>query len=295
MSRVLITGGAGFLGARVVALARGAGHEVISADVIRGADIALDVGDPAAVASTIESTRPEAIVHLAALLTDAGERAPVEATRVNALGTAALFAAAGTHRCERVIFASSISAVGPTQGPLGDDAQLTPGNVYGATKAFCEHLARAMAAHPNTPRYLGLRFGYVYGPGRVRGWRDLQGLIERVAAGERELTYPDYPEAIDWTWVGDAADTLKRALECPLPRFKVVNVAGDKRRVREAIAHLQRTFPDLRADPVAATTPPSAWDLVNDGLEALLGRVPTTTLEQGIDQLLAALRESPKR
>jgi len=52
-------------------------------------------------------------------VTDAGERAPVEATRVNALGTAAVFAAAGVHRCERVIFASSISAVGPTPGPAG--------------------------------------------------------------------------------------------------------------------------------------------------------------------------------
>jgi hypothetical protein len=64
--------------------------------------------------------------------------------------------------------------------------------------------------------------------------------------------------------------------------------------VREAIAHLQGRFPDPRADPVAATTPPSAWNLVNDGSEALLGGVPTTTLEKGIDQLLAALRDSPK-
>jgi hypothetical protein len=35
-------------------------------------------------------------------------------------------------------------------------------------------------------------------------------------------------------------------------------------------------------------TPPAAWGLVNDGLEGLLGYVPTTTLEQGIDRMLAA-------
>jgi len=150
-----------------------------------------------------------------------------------------------------------------------------------------------MAAHPNAPRYLGLRFGFGYGPGRVRGWRELQGLIERVAAGERELTYPDYPEAIDWTWVDDAAATLKRALERPLPRFKVVNVAGDKRRVREAIKHLQRRFPIC--EPIRSLR----RRLRRRGIWSTTGcqpcwvgfRPPCWT---GNRPLLAALRENPE-
>ena len=153
-----------------------------TADILPGADRALDAGDPEAIAALVADTRPDAIVHLAAGLTDAGERDPVGTARLNALGTAAVFAAAEKNGVGRVIYASSISAVGPITGRVGDDTRLEPGNVYGATKAFCEHLARAMSARPNAPAYLGLRFGYVYGPGRVRGWVEVQALIEQVGA-----------------------------------------------------------------------------------------------------------------
>lgn len=288
MRCVLAIGGAGFLGAAFAARARAAGHEVVTADLLPAADRALDASDPVGIAALVAGVAPRAIVHLAAGLTDAGERDPVGTVRLNALGTAAVFAAAEANAVERVIYATSISAVGPTSGSVGDDTRLAPGNVYGATKAFCEHLAAAMSTRPGAPAYLGLRFGYVYGPGRVRGWRDMQAIIERVAAGERSLEYPDYPGAIDWTWIDDAALVLLRAIERPLPRNAVVNVVGDKRTIRDAIAHLRRSRPGLDARGRAASTPPAAWGLVNDGLDALLGTVPATTLEQGIDRMLAA-------
>jgi len=293
MARVLITGGEGFLGAPLARLARSAGHDVVTADVLPTATRRLDACDTDAIATLVGEVRPQAIVHLAAGLTDAGERDPVGTTRLNALGTAAVFAAAEANGVERVIYATSISAVGPTMGATGDDTRLNPGNVYGATKAFCEHLAAAMSTRANAPNYLGLRFGYVYGPGRVRGWRDTQRIVEKVAAGERRIAYPDYPEAIDWTWVDDAADILLRAIERPLPRNAVANVVGDKRRMRDAITHLQRRFPDLVADAMPARTPPAAWDLVNDGLEQLLGTIPRVTLEQGIDRMLELASAAP--
>jgi len=162
MASILVTGGCGFLGAALVRRARGAGHAVVTADVLPDADRALDATDADAIAALVAAVRPTAIVHLAAGLTDAGERDPVATTRLNALGTAAVFAAAEANGVGRVIYPTSISAVGPTMGEVGDDARLAPGNVYGATKAFCEHLAYAMSARPAAPSYLGLRFGYVY-------------------------------------------------------------------------------------------------------------------------------------
>lgn len=290
MKPVLVTGGAGFLGAAFAHQARASGHEVVTADLLPAADRHLDASNPDAIAALVAQVEPRAIVHLAAGLTDAGERDPVGTVRLNALGTAAVFAAAEANGVERVIYATSISAVGPTSGRVGDDTRLSPGNVYGATKAFCEHLAAAMSTRERAPAYLGLRFGYVYGPGRVRGWRDVQAIIERVAAGERDIDYPDYPEPIDWTWIDDAALVALRAVERPLPRNAVANVVGDKRRIGEAIAHLVRRHPDLRPRGFAARTPPAAWGLVNDSLEPLLGTVPSTTLEQGIDRMLAASR-----
>jgi len=288
MKRVLITGGAGFLGSPLAAIARAGGHAVVTADLLASADRHLDCADSAAIAALVAEEKPQAIVHLAAGLTDAGERDPVGTVRLNALGTTAVFAAAEANGVERVVYATSISAVGPTMQATGDDTRLNPGNVYGATKAFCEHLAAAMHTRAGAPAYLGLRFGYVYGPGRVRGWREVQQIVEKVAAGAREIEYPDYPEAIDWTWIDDAVAVLLQAIERPLPRNAVVNVVGDKRRMRDAVAHLQRRFPGLVAHARPARTPPAAWGLINDGLNGLLGVVPSVTLEQGIDRMLDA-------
>ena len=284
---ILVTGGGGFLGSAFASRARDAGHDVVIADRLPGADIALDASDTDAVAAAVAAVKPRAILHLAAGLNDMGQQDPVGCVRLNALGTAAVFAAAEANGVERVIYASSISAVGRAGTHDGDDQRLAPGNVYGATKAFCEHLAQAMSTRTGAPCYLGLRFGYVYGPGRVRGWRDAQSPIDRVAAGERRIDWPDFGHAIDWTWIDDAGEVLLRAVERPLPRCAALNVAGDKRTMADLVAHLKRRVPDLVDTRVPAQTNPAAWSLANDGLAALLGYAPSTTLEQGIDRMLA--------
>ena len=104
---------------------------------------------------------------------------------------------------------------------------------------------RSSRAREGAPAYLALRFGWIYGPGRRRGWRDVQARIERVIAGARRIEYPDLPDPIDWTWVHDAAEILLRAMTCPLAPFVAANALGDRRRVADAFAHLQRRFPDL--------------------------------------------------
>ena len=73
----------------------------------------------------------------------------------------------------------------------------------------------------------------------------------------------------------------------PSDSYLTLNVVGDKRPVRDAMAHLARRFPDLEAQARPARTPPAAWGLVNDGIGALLGVTPATTLEQGIDRMLS--------
>src|SRR5918995_663368 len=188
--KVLVTGGGGFLGAHFAVRARSAGHAVVTLDRV-GADLACDVSDAQALARLMKAETPEAVVHLAALLTDASAADPIGATRVNALGTAAVFSAARAAGARKVLYASSVAAVGPCAEDSGDDVALSPRTVYGATKAFGEHLARAMSETPDGPDFVVLRFGWVYGAGRERGWRSAQELIERFAAGERRVEFPD--------------------------------------------------------------------------------------------------------
>lgn len=286
--RTLVTGGAGFLGHAFAVRARKAGHQVATVDLDGDADFRCDVADVPALAAAMAKVRPEVVVHLAALLTDAAAGDPAAAVRINIGGTASVFAAARVAAVQRIVYASSVAAVGPCAEGSGDDVALRPQTVYGATKAAGEHLCRALSALDDCPASLALRFGWVYGPGRERGWRVAQEMIERFARGDRRVVVPDAPEPIDWTYVDDAAEVLLRALAAPLPRFTAFNVVGDRRTMRDAVAHLQLRHPGVQVERRAVALPASGWGLRNDGLEAALGFAPVMRLEDGIDAMLAA-------
>jgi UDP-glucose 4-epimerase len=288
--RTLVTGGAGFLGQAFAVRARRAGHQVTTVDLGGEADVQCDVTDVPALAAAMAQVSPEVVVHLAALLTDVAANDPATAVRVNIGGTAAVFAAARAAAVQRIVYASSIAAVGPCAEGSGDDVALRPLTVYGATKAAGEHLCRALSALDGYPASLALRFGWVYGPGRERGWRVAQEVIERFARGDRDVVVPDFSGPIDWTYVDDAAEVLLRALAAPLTRFSVFNVVGDRRTMRDAIVHLQLRYPGVQVEYQAVTVPASGWMLRNDGLQAALGFAPATRLEDGIDAMLVAWR-----
>ncbi|MBM3599250.1 MAG: NAD(P)-dependent oxidoreductase [Alphaproteobacteria bacterium] len=286
---LLVTGGAGFLGRHLVRRAVEAGHRTTSLDRAE-ADVVADIADRTAIEAALKSHRIDAIVHLATLLTDTSASDPVEGTRVNAVGTAAVFEAARRTGVRRVIYASSQAALGGTVEKAGDDAPLRPLTVYGATKAYGEHLAAAFKTMAPELALTGLRFGYVYGPHRDRGWRELQQMIEHFAEGHAEVRWPDFSQPIDWTYVDDAADAILATLAVPRPSRPVYNVCGDFRRIADAVAHLRRRFPAVRAVAYPAQFPPAAWDYRADGIEAELGFKPRVKLEEGIDRLADWLR-----
>jgi nucleoside-diphosphate-sugar epimerase len=292
--RIAITGGAGFLGLAAAKALADRGHAVLVLD--RSAthlppEFAFrtcDVTEQDDVAAAFIAFRPQAIIHLAAMLTLDSRADIVAATRVNALGTAHVFAAAHACGAERVVYASSVAALGDADVGPGDASVPRPASVYGATKAYAEHLACAFAADQPDMALIGLRFGSVYGPGRARGWRAIQTLVEQAAAGQPQIVYPDFAAPIDWTWIDDAAEVAARAALAPLSGHHVFNVAGDKRMMREAAAHLSKRCPASSFTAQPDTTPPAAWDFANDGLAAAIGYTPQTRMEEGIDRMLAA-------
>lgn len=292
--RVCITGGAGFLGDAACRALLAGGHEIVALDLepMAGATHPfehIDVTDAAATSLALARLRPDAVVHLAAMLTSEAQGDPIAATRVNALGTAIVFEAAIAAGARRIVYASSVAALGRADTTAGDASTPKPATIYGATKAFSEHLAEAIAP-TSQASLVGLRFGWIYGPGRVRGWRAPQIPIEAALRGEPVVRYPDYPQAIDWTWIEDAAMVVVRAVEAQGTGHHVYNVAGDRRRMRDAIDVLTTLFPDTLFTPEAASTPTSAWGFRNDGLEGALGFRPRTALEVGIDLFIRAWR-----
>jgi|SRR5215471_404797 len=295
LMKVFVTGGSGFLAQQFIDLARQGGQQVVSYDVVKprdesaGTSIEGDITDRQAVLAALQTHQPDIVVHLATVLSDVCEKDPELGTRVNCVGTANVFQAAHQAAVRRVVYASSVAVFTTgTSEVLGDDRPIAPEGVYGATKAYGELLAAAMSMQSGSPEYLGLRFGWIYGAGRDRGWRALQQVIDDFLSGKAEIRFPDFSGANDWTFVTDAATTLLHCLSSPPPSVRAYNVAGDYRHVRDAVKHLQRRFPGTAAIPFEADFPPTAWEFRCDRLLSEVGYRPETSLESGLDRMILA-------
>jgi UDP-glucose 4-epimerase len=258
------------------------------------ADVAVvqwSVLDRVALVDTMETHRIDRVVHLATLLTDACAEDPAQGALVNGVGTATVFDAAWRAGVRRVVYGSSVAALGQQREPSpGDTAALNPTSVYGATKAFAEMLAGALRTERPEQELVGLRFGWVYGAGRVRGWNALQEMVEAFALGRDEVPYPGYDRPNDWTYVADAVDAVVRCLDSPRPSVPAYNAPGAYRTVQDAVAHLSRRFPDARPVPYPAELPPVAWDFRLDRIAHEAGYRPRVPLEMGLDLAVAAIR-----
>jgi UDP-glucose-4-epimerase GalE len=150
--RVLVTGGAGYIGSVIVARLAARGHDVVVYDnLCRGHAAAVaagvplvsgDVRDAAAVRAVLEDGGCEAVVHMAALA-EVGESVaePARYHSVNIDGTAAVIEAAVAAGAGRLVFSSTAAVYGaPERTPIDEDDPLAPANPYGDTKLAGERL-----------------------------------------------------------------------------------------------------------------------------------------------------------
>ncbi len=150
--RVLVTGGAGYIGSVIVARLRARGHDVVVYDDLsRGHAAAVpmgvplvrgDVRDAGAVRAALADGGCEAVVHMAALAEVAESVAePERYASVNVDGTAAVVEAAAAAGAGRLVFSSTAAVYGaPERTPIDERDALAPANPYGETKLAGERL-----------------------------------------------------------------------------------------------------------------------------------------------------------
>ena len=190
--RLLVTGAAGGL-ARAF-LSRVAPHHEVHAF----ASAELDVGDHAAVMSTVPAVAPDAVVNLAAFTrVDTCETEPGRAVRVNAIGPQNLALAART--CGAALLHVSTDYVfdGAKGAPYDETDDPAPLSVYGRTKLAGERHVRSLLHE-----HLVVRTGYVFGGGADH----LSGAVDRLERGEDAGGLRDRIGSP--TWVHDLADRL---------------------------------------------------------------------------------------
>ena len=239
--RVLVTGGAGYVGAVSVDALLSAGHDVVALDDLstghRGAvpgGVRLEAasfGDEAAVGELLSSARIDAILHCAARsLVAESVREPSLYYRSNVAGGIALLEAAREAGVNRIVFSSSAAVYGvPDATPIDEDATLRPINTYGETKRTFE---AAMAAYGIAYglRSVSLRYFNVAGAtervGEVHDpethlipnlLRAAEGRGEPLTLFGSDYETPDGTCIRDYIHVADLADAHVRALEATAP------------------------------------------------------------------------------
>ena len=253
MTRVLITGGAGYVGSVSAAAFLEAGHEVVVLDdLTTGHRAAVPAGarlaegtyvDGDALARLLESERIEAILHCAARsLVGESIREPARYFRENVAGGVALLDAARAAGVERVVFSSTAAVYGvPASTPIPEDAPLSPINPYGESKRAFEG-ALAWYGRAYGLRSVSLRYFNVAGATETLGEdhdpeTHLIPNVLRAAEGGPELTVfgDDYPTADgtcirDYIHVSDLAEAHLLALAATAP--------GDPRTAEPLVCNL---------------------------------------------------------
>jgi UDP-glucose 4-epimerase len=217
--RVLVTGGAGFIGRHLVSALRSRSAEVTILDNLhRGQQIAgdgvafklADIRDRATVAAAMKGV--DVVYHLAAQSNVLGAASdPDYSFSTNVVGTYNVLRSAQEQGVRRVVFTSSREVYGDAESlPVAETAGLNPQNLYGASKAASEFYCRQFAS--GGVEVMVPRLANVYGPGDRD--RVLPLFIDRAPSGQALTIYGE-GKVLDFVWIGDVVSALISASAAP--------------------------------------------------------------------------------
>ena len=307
--RVLVTGGAGFIGSRLVDRLVDRGDEVTVVDNLSRGDpanladagdrvrfIRGDVVDPAVVADAVAAAEAEVIFHLAAQVdVPASVRDPAADARTNILGTINVAEAARGTSTRKIVFTSSGGSIygKPAVLPVTEDTPINPLSPYAVSKMSGELYLNAFSQlHGLACTHLAL--ANVYGPRQdPHGEAGVVAIfVQRLLAGQPTKVFGDGGNTRDYVFVGDVAAAFLLA----------AGEAGDRRRynIGTGVQTSDRELHTLIARATGAPDEPECapgrfGDVRNSSVDASragreLGWAPAYNLDAGIDATVAYFR-----
>ncbi|HOQ98792.1 MAG TPA: NAD-dependent epimerase/dehydratase family protein [Anaerolineae bacterium] len=298
---VLITGGAGFLGAALANRLVGQGHHVRVLDDLSAGDrdrldrrVAFTRGDTRDIPKLWTLLRGvDCVYHLAARVSvPESVLYPVEYNAVNVGGTVALMTAVRDAQVKRVVFASSGAAYGE-QGaqPVSEAAPLRPATPYAVSKMAAEHYTLAIGALWGIETVI-LRVFNAYGPGQPLPPAHapvIPQLLKQVLGGGSLVIYGSGEQTRDFVYLADVVDALQAAATAAGVDRTVMNVgSGSEVSINELVRVIEEV--SGRAPHILHSSAESGGvsRLVADVRLARekLGFRPRVSLEEGLRRVL---------
>jgi UDP-glucose 4-epimerase len=303
--KMLVTGGAGFIGSHLVEALAADGAEVLAFDNLatghrenlngvkgRHALIEGDIRDTAALAAAMRGV--EVVFHEAAMVSvPLSCEKPRECHEVNATGTLNVLLAAREAGVKRVVMASTAAAYGnnPTL-PKRESMRAEPESPYGLTKVTGEYYLRSFAQLYGM-QTVALRYFNVYGP-RQDPKSTYSGVISKfvdvLMAGGVPTVFGDGRQTRDFVFVKDVVQANVKAMLAPaLPPGEVINVGTAK---AVSLLELLAVLGELTGQNATPSfLPPRAGDVLHSLADIsqarrLLGYEPQTSIREGLQELL---------
>ncbi len=306
--KILITGGAGFIGSNIVDAYIGQGHDVWVLDDLstgrvsnlnpRARFVKADIRDTAAVSGLFQKERFDVMNHHAAQMdVRRSVSDPVFDASVNLLGVLTLLEAAVRGGVSKVIFASSGGAIYGEQDyfPADEQHPTRPISPYGVAKLSTEHYLFYYKAVYGLP-YVCLRYANVYGPRQnPEGEAGVVAIFaSRMLKGEHPVINGDGKQTRDYVFVGDVVRANLAALD--VSASEIFNIGtGVETDVNTLFGHIREltgsTAPDVHGPAKKGEQLRSV--LSSGKISAALGWKPSVTLEEGLRRTVEYFKRAP--
>lgn len=318
LKKIVVTGGAGFIGSHLIDNLLKSGHEIINIDNFdpfysesikkenisghqnyeRYSLVRADIRDKIILDSSIPSDT-DIIIHLAAKV---GVRPSIHDSgiyqEVNVTGTHNLLEVAREKGIKQFIFASSSSVYGknPNVPWKESDNVLLPISPYASTKVSGELLGHVYS-HLFDLRFIALRFFTVYGP-RQRPDLAIHKFFKLIDSGEEIQIYGDGTTRRDYTYVEDIIQGVIAAIAYDKSNFEVINLGNNDTVELEKIVAIIEKRTEKKAKKAYLSEKPGdvslTWASI-DKAQNLLGFKPKISISKGIEEFALWLLESKQK